>query len=233
MTKVIIRADDITGTSLRRLAGWMDDRGFSIPIAAFALSTQREWEPDDWEYASELITEGWEIGGHTRNHPMLSLLSRSEINTAITENVNDIEAGLERAGLSYTVKSFAYPCGEYDDRVLDILKDSSLECGLTYPDGFPYSSVQSIPSGEERYRWGISNNAYFDLEVWNNRFDRIDRSDGLYVLCLHPKWWWNEADEESVDPRIEWASEEWEKLDAHLSHLQEAGATFTTYRKCI
>jgi len=65
----------------------------------------------------ELQNKGWEIGGHSKTHPDLTSLSRSEI---ITE-INDSYQNLTDYGL--TQKHFAYPYGDYDINVIDVLSD--------------------------------------------------------------------------------------------------------------
>lgn len=236
-TEIIIRADDLTGTRLRRMATWFEDRHPTVPCSVFAYYTDTRWTDADWQRAGDLVTErGWEVGGHTRDHPMLSLLSEEDIRTAIARNVDDIEDGLAEAGVEYSVTSFAYPCGDYDDRVVDVMVESDLACGLTFPDGFPYRSAATVPEGRDRYRWGVTHAAKFALEVWNSRFDRVHEQDGCYVFCFHPDWWWSfeEADPLPPDADHPGFESEWDHLDEHLAYLKaKSDIRFVTYADLV
>ena len=238
-TKVIMRADDITGERIKRLGAWFERHHPSIPCSAFAFKTDEEWPQEFWGLTRDLITEHqWEIGGHSVTHPMLSTLSESEIREEIKTNKRDIEDGLSSVGCDYSVESFAYPTGAYDDRVISVLKEEGFEYGLTYPDGFPYQSAKTIPSGEDRYRWGITHNAFLGLEEWNDRFDRVHNTDStnVYVLCFHPQWWWdtsNEPESIRMDLKTGWATEKWDELDDHLRYIEtKDNVDFTTFRDC-
>ncbi|MFB6135707.1 MAG: polysaccharide deacetylase family protein [Halobacteriaceae archaeon] len=232
-TDVVVRADDVTGDNVDRFAEWLTTHHPDVPCAAFAMETDR-WDDAAWETAAGLVDEhGWEFGAHTRDHPMLPLLSTAELREAVTESVRDVEDGLAGAGLDYEVASFAYPCGDYDERTVRAVREAGLDCGLTYPDGFPYESCVTVPEGEDRYRWGVTHNAFFGLETWNRRFEYVHERDGCYVLCLHPEWWWDD-DGDPEDVREHWGREEWRTLDDHLEHVREAGdVRFTTFRDCL
>lgn len=255
-TDVIVRADDIGGPTLMNFSSWLVDAYPKIPISAFLWQTDR-WLPRHWDRAATLIRRfDWEVGGHTRRHPMLPLVeSDAEIHDIVRTNIRDIETGLSSAGLEYSVVSFAYPFGAYDERVVSVLQELGIEHGLTYPDGFPYRSVSAVPTGHERYSWGVTHNAQFDVEVWNDRFDRVYRGDGLYVLCLHPPLDPHPSmaslyrtilgsDDLSVEPRSVWGTgrmlwrwwrfTEWEwypKLRQHLDYVtSHDDVNLTTYR---
>lgn len=251
-TQVIIRFDDIRGPDLMQLFRWFDNKYPKIPCSVFALSTDTEWDIRSWQHARQCIEKrGWEIGGHTRNHPMLSQLSKPAIRTAIENNIADIESGLMAAGLDYSVETFAYPGGDHDDRVVAALKEIGIPNGLTFTDGFPYQSVDAVPTGEDRYRWGVTHNGSFSVEVWNERFDRVAERDGLYVLGLHPTYW----DNGFVGPirrylhhDVSWSylrrslrrgikrssnSDQWSMLNKHIEHIKSVDDVFfTTFRAC-
>ncbi|TYL36435.1 hypothetical protein CV102_22700 [Natronococcus pandeyae] len=253
MVRVIVRADDIIGPGLVALADWFETYHPDVPCAAFAMETQRAWDRRSWQRARTMIEEyGWELGGHTRSHPKLSLLSEAEIRAAIERNVEDIERGLRSAGLEYSVASFAYPCGDFDERVVSILDELGLGCGLTYPDGFPYSSVDTIPDGADQLQWGVTHNGKFGTAVWNQRFDRVcERRDGLYVLCIHPGRWATSVlgtvttylDHELpvivvakslARGLLQRRESKWDVLDEHLRYVKRADdVEFTTFRDCV
>jgi starch synthase len=67
----------------------------------------------DWADLARLADEeGWEIGSHTRSHPMLTRLPDSELAAELADSRAACEAGLGRPCLS-----LAYPFGDFDSRV--------------------------------------------------------------------------------------------------------------------
>jgi peptidoglycan/xylan/chitin deacetylase (PgdA/CDA1 family) len=253
VTDVIIRFDDIRGPDLVRLAEWFDAHHPEVPCAVFTMATDSEWDRRSWQCAKHCIEQrDWEVGGHTREHPLLSQLSEAEITEAIRTNVADIESGLATVGLTYSVETFAYPGGDHDDRVVAALEAEDIPNGLTFTDGFPYQSVDAVPTGDDRRRWGVTHNGEFDICVWNDRFDRVAEQDGLYVLGLHPTYWENKL----FDPIIRYLyhdvsrsylrrnlrhglkrkskSSRWETLDEHIRYIKDySKVQFTTFRECV
>jgi hypothetical protein len=182
---------------------------------------------------------------------MLSQLSEAEIRGSIRDNVTDIESGLADVGLDYSVESFAYPGGDHDDRVVAMLDQAGIQNGLTFTDGFPYRSVDAVPTGTNRYRWGVTHNGSFGVDIWNERFDRVAERDGLYVLGLHPTYWDNDV----IDPIRRYLRHDisrsylrrnvrqgvkrrsqpthWSMLDEHLDYIEQVeDVRFTTFRAC-
>jgi len=64
------------------------------------------------EMLRSLISNGWEIGSHTRTHPNLTQLSESQLNDELRTSKEFLEAVL-----STKVVSLAYPYGAYNDRI--------------------------------------------------------------------------------------------------------------------
>ena len=67
-----------------------------------------------------------EIGGHTQSHPFLTTLS-------LEEQVTEIAAGraILESKLNQSVKSFAYPFGDYSDQTVDLVKQAGFEAAVT------------------------------------------------------------------------------------------------------
>lgn len=252
-TQVIIRADDITGHSLIKLANWFENHHPTVPCSIFAMATDTRWDRNGWNRARDLIMRReWEFGAHPRNQFKLSLLPEGELRETVNQSITNIESGLANSGLNYPVTSFAYPCGDYDERTIEILKEFGIKCGLTFPSGFPYESSADIPVGEDRYRWGITHDGQFGLDVWNSRFDRVHAQDGVYILCLHPADW-----DKSISPLIKnyilggdslsgivkdigrrslrsYQAYKWSVLDKHINYIKgNQNAKFTTYKKLL
>jgi peptidoglycan/xylan/chitin deacetylase (PgdA/CDA1 family) len=75
-----------------------------------------EHEPEllcmSWEELSQLADRGWEIGSHTRTHPMLTQLDDTALETELRASREDCERGLGRP-----CTTLAYPYGDWDERV--------------------------------------------------------------------------------------------------------------------
>ena len=96
--------------------------GFSGAIYAITgkLANSLAWDGMQVMTQEQLLywaSRGFEIGAHTRTHPDLTLLPDS----AITEEVRGSKSDLVQAGLELC--SFAYPYGNYNRRVRDLLED--------------------------------------------------------------------------------------------------------------
>ncbi|MBI9057665.1 MAG: polysaccharide deacetylase family protein [Labilibaculum sp.] len=83
-----------------------------------------------------------EVAAHSLFHPHLTELKRNEI---ILEINNDIE-NLEKIS-DTIIKSFAYPFGEYNEKLISVLKKSGLTNARTVNDS------KSFELPEDFYRW--------------------------------------------------------------------------------
>jgi len=254
MTKfVIIRVDDITKTRLKELKEWFLKYHPDVPVSVFAYATHTdEWDEEGWKLMRFLIENyGWEIGGHSRSHRFLPLLSEEELEEEIKGNIQDIESGLKLVGLNYKVLSFAYPGGGYDERVKDLLRECKIVFGLTYPDSYPYRSVDDIPSPEEYLTLGVTHtDTVVDLQIWRYWFNK---SKKLYILALHTGYWSASImravrnflfDKPSVralcreiGTRVLWkerySPQNWEILNKHLNYMKSKNVKFITYRDLL
>jgi peptidoglycan/xylan/chitin deacetylase (PgdA/CDA1 family) len=79
-----------------------------------------------WSQIRELDSAGVEIGSHTLTHPHLIRLGEKGLNEELTTSKIMLE---DRLGKSIT--SFAYPYGEYDNRVIEAVADSGYSCAFT------------------------------------------------------------------------------------------------------
>lgn len=250
-TRVIVRVDDLTPALLESLADWFLENHPDVPVAGFAVGTQK-WPDSAWRRAACLVADhGWEVGGHTRNHVRLPLVSTNRARQEVRTNIDDIEAGLMAAGLDYDVHSFAYPFGLVDERSVDVVKEVGLDCGLTYTDALPYTSAIEVPEGENRYRWGVANNGSLSIDAWNAKFDYVWEFGDCYVLCLHPDRWESvllnalralNSDSSLVQSALQIVGttllghepEGWRQLDEHIDYIkQHENVSFTTFSECI
>jgi len=114
------------------------------PFAVFQ-SRQQEWhqraeesDPCALMTVDELRTlsktPGFEIGGHSAEHPILSRLSREEQRKQIFENKAALESWTGRS-----VETFAYPnggAGDYDENSVSLLRECGFKLAFTTRPGF-------------------------------------------------------------------------------------------------
>jgi peptidoglycan/xylan/chitin deacetylase (PgdA/CDA1 family) len=95
--------------------------------------------PMSWDDLGELAELGWEIGSHTRTHPLLTSLSDNALNEELRGSREECS---ERIGRPVT--SVAYPYGDVDDRVVRHAQHAGYEgaAGLEWP-----------PTDLNRYRY--------------------------------------------------------------------------------
>jgi peptidoglycan/xylan/chitin deacetylase (PgdA/CDA1 family) len=115
----------------------LKERG--IPAVAFVVSGRlggaNEWDKEigapplrllDVNDLGLLAKGGIEIGAHSRTHRSLTSVSDEELFEQIAGSVADLEAvGIERPRL------FAYPYGEWDQRVRQVIQNAGLQAGFT------------------------------------------------------------------------------------------------------
>jgi peptidoglycan/xylan/chitin deacetylase (PgdA/CDA1 family) len=135
---------------------YADTADYGLPIlrkygfsAAVFVVTERLAATNTWDEVQgcgtlQLMTaeqirywarEGIEFGAHSRTHPHLAKLSASELAAEVIGGKDDLTALL-----GYPPVSFAYPYGEYNDAVCELVRGNfdmafSVEEGLNYLSG--------------------------------------------------------------------------------------------------
>lgn len=84
-----------------------------------------------WHQLKELVANGWEIEGHTTNHPYLTKMDPS---TVLSE-LNSSKELLEKE-LGHPVNFFAYPYGELNANIVQALKDTGYLMAVTTERGW-------------------------------------------------------------------------------------------------
>jgi peptidoglycan/xylan/chitin deacetylase (PgdA/CDA1 family) len=81
-----------------------------------------------WDHAAELKTAGWEVGSHTKSHPLLTQVDDDRLRRELEESREEIE---RRLG---SCTSVAYPFGVADERVAAAAAAAGYEvgCMLTF-----------------------------------------------------------------------------------------------------
>jgi len=86
----------------------------------------------------EMLAAGWELGGHTVTHPHLGEMD----NAGLEYEIKNGKLILEQK-LNYSVKYFAYPFGEYNSEMAQMVSDSGYELAVTTERG--WASTEQSP----------------------------------------------------------------------------------------
>lgn len=84
-----------------------------------------------WPQLKELSANGWEIEGHTVNHPYLSQMEKTSMLNELISSKETLEKGLAKK-----VKFFAYPYGDVNDKVEQAVKDTGYLMAFTTERGW-------------------------------------------------------------------------------------------------
>jgi len=83
-----------------------------------------------WEQVIELSAEGMQIGCHSRFHPYLTRISDEN---QLWDEIAGAKERLE-ARLGKPVTAYAYPFGQYNEHIVDLVKKAGFACARgTYP----------------------------------------------------------------------------------------------------
>ncbi len=125
----------------------LEELGFggTVFLVAGALGASNTWEQAVGDVAEPLLelgqvremqAGGIEVGSHTVGHPHLTALSPEEARREIVDSRRQLEDSLQAPCLS-----FAYPYGDWDARVRDLVAEAGYEAacttrrGAARPDG--------------------------------------------------------------------------------------------------
>jgi peptidoglycan/xylan/chitin deacetylase (PgdA/CDA1 family) len=84
-----------------------------------------------WAQLQEMSAAGMDIQAHSLTHPHLRELAASDAMTEISESKKILEARLGKP-----VVAFAYPYGEYNASIIDMLKRAGFATAVTLATGF-------------------------------------------------------------------------------------------------
>lgn len=124
--------------------GWHDQFEYAFPIlkkygysATFFVFTNSIGKRGflSWDNLKELMASNMTIGSHSRTHPYLTRITdQTKLRSEIYESKETLEKNL-----GVTINQFAYPFGQYNADIIDLVK----EAGYTSGRGDYYSSRQS------------------------------------------------------------------------------------------
>lgn len=101
---------------------------------------ERELLPMSWEQVRSLADAGWEIGSHTRSHPMLTEIPDDRLEEELVASREECERRLERP-----CRSITYPYGDYDERVVDAAAAAGYSFAGTLPSGYREATALAFP----------------------------------------------------------------------------------------
>ena len=78
------------------------------------------------------------------------ILSMETLRIEIGKNIEDIQENLESVGLKYKITSFAYPYGDYDERVQKLLQEYGVIHGLSYSNEINFEPQISMKNANCR-----------------------------------------------------------------------------------
>ncbi len=95
-----------------------------------------------WSQVAEMSREGVEIGAHTVNHPLLVYEDNETVERELEESKRAIEERLRKP-----VRAFAYPNGDWDERVRSGVVRAGYLCAFTTRTGWfrPEGDFHTIP----------------------------------------------------------------------------------------
>ena len=126
---VVLTFDDAAKNHLTFVAPLLKKYGFGATF--FPCNFDSEWRKkhaDTLMTASELLQlekMGFEIGNHTDTHPMKSVPAE-----VMADEIAIFKDYLDKAGVRH-VSSFAYPCGLYDDGIVNEVKKAGFSLART------------------------------------------------------------------------------------------------------
>jgi peptidoglycan/xylan/chitin deacetylase (PgdA/CDA1 family) len=123
--KVVLTFDD--GYSTFYDYAWPILEEFDQQATIFIISKLADTpEYLNWEQIRYLASNGIEIGGHTRTHPLLTTLSTSDSNIEIAQGKQEIESRLGKS-----IATFCYPTGNYNSQVVNQIKNAGYVAAVT------------------------------------------------------------------------------------------------------
>lgn len=121
--------------------GWVDDYSVAFPelkknnfIGTFFVYTQPLGYSQltlNWDQVKEMSVAGMDFQGHTITHPHLPQLSPDSAMREIADAKKTLESRLGKS-----IVTFAYPFGEYNSVVLELVKRAGFDSAVTIDPGY-------------------------------------------------------------------------------------------------
>ena len=93
---------------------------------------EAELLPMSWDELRHLAEAGWEIGSHSRTHPMLTHVDDESVAHELAGSRRECEERLGRP-----CRSLAYPYGDHDERIVQAASEAGYEAGCSLYARYP------------------------------------------------------------------------------------------------
>ncbi len=223
-SKALVLSYDDGPTQDRRFVALLNEHGIkgTFNINSGRLGLEAEWmteligDPGWYVKAEELATlyAGHEIASHTVNHPHLPELESTMIRDEI---MRDVELLQDLVG--YDVVSFAYPFGEFDDRIVGVLDTT----GITNARTVESTSAFDLP--DDFLRWHPTAHHSHAMALVDEFFASDVNEPALFMLWGH-SW---EFDGDTADNNWDLAKALCEQLSGHDDVWYAGAAEFVRY----
>ena len=191
-TKALILSFDDGMIADRRLVRLMNEYGL---IGTFHLNSNKLGTKDYLPKEEiKAVYKGHEISAHTANHPNLTNISRAEVLYEVGEDRRE----LERLS-GNLVRGMAYPFGNYNDSVIEIISGLGIEYARTVEDtyafGIPNEFLKWNPTihqfGKAYFTSGNPENDQKELAGFYQVVDHFLKTDSLALLDVWGHSWEN------------------------------------------
>lgn len=141
-----------------------------LPATFFVITSRLNANAQDCfnsEEAKTILDRGGGIGGHSRTHRKLTRTTDQELDEELRLPLRQI-----REMLGVESPAFAYPFGDFDERVKIRVREAGYRCAVTTRPGFVKSGADlfSLP------RIHIDNDSTADIPSFATRLLRVPRS---------------------------------------------------------
>jgi len=129
-----------------------------------------------WAQLRELISNGFEVGSHTVTHPRLTTVENLADEVAASRWTIEHELGI-------AIDVFSYPYGDYDERVIDAVREAGYRVAVTIEPGYAVASdaPYSLPRFTVRAADGLDGFVAILQGAWA---DAVPRSPCFTPLTL-------------------------------------------------
>ena len=119
-----------------------------------SIDFPKEFILANWKEILRLDFNILEIGSHTKTHPNLTKLSSTR---EFEEEIKNSKAEIEKM-IGYKIKHFCYPAGDYNEEIIERIKDYGYKSAVTISHGFNDEStnlysLQRIESKEDFFEF--------------------------------------------------------------------------------
>lgn len=131
---------------------------------------------------AKLASEYCEIGSHTINHPVLTKIPKPEQYAEIIDSKSMLEdlLGVE-------VKSFCYPKGRYNDKIVNILRNAGYTSARTVDVG--NITIPEDPFRTKTTAHALSNRREYNGQLWvryaTDKLEEVMENGGYFHLWGH------------------------------------------------